>query len=96
MKTKEEYIVLLQKHEQQMRAHYGLKSMRIFGSVARGQQHDDSDVDLCVEPDALAMVRLKRQLESLLECPVDLVRLHKHMNPYLLEQIEQHGTYVFN
>ena len=72
--------------------------MRIFGSVARGENTPLSDVDLCVEmqPDAFAMVRLKRQLEGLLQCPVDLVRMHKHMNPFLLQQIERDGTYVFN
>ena len=29
------------------------------------------------------------------ECPVDVVRLHKHINPYLLKEIENDGIYVF-
>lgn len=41
-----------------------------------------------MEPKAFLVVRLKRYLENLLESPVDLVRKHKHMNPYLLREIE--------
>lgn len=40
------------------------------------------------------MVRLKRFLEDLLQCSVDVVRIHKHMNPFLLEEINKDGIYV--
>ena len=29
------------------------------------------------------------------DCQVDVVRLHKHINPYLLKEIENDGIYVF-
>ena len=29
--------------------HYGVHSMLLFGSLAKGQQHEGSDVDICVE-----------------------------------------------
>jgi len=47
-----------------------------------------------MEPQAYLMVRLKRFLERLLGCSVDVVRLHKHMNPYLLQEIDRDGIYV--
>jgi len=54
----------------------GVKSLRLFGSVARGEAVGDSDVDLLVEfsrPTGMfGLVRLKRYLEELLGCPVDL------------------------
>ncbi len=40
------------------------------------------------------VVRLKRFLENLLECSVDIVRLHKHINPFLLKEIEHDGIYI--
>ena len=53
-------------------------------------------MDVCVEmePSAYLLVRLKRFLESLLGCSVDVVRMHKHINPYLLKEIENDGIYV--
>ena len=29
--------------------HYGVHSMMLFGSLARNEQREDSDVDICVE-----------------------------------------------
>ena len=49
---------------------------------------------LQMEPHAFLLVRLKRFLEHLLGCPVDIVRMHKHINPYLLQEIEHDGIYV--
>ena len=76
--------------------HYGVHSMTLFGSLARNEQREDSDVDICVdmEPSLYLLVRLKRFLEELLQCTVDVVRMHKHINPYLLESIERDGIYV--
>lgn len=75
---------------------FGIKSLRIFGSVSRNEQKEDSDIDVCVEmePEIYRMVRLKRFLENLLQCSVDVVRVHKHINPYLLEEIDKDGIYV--
>lgn len=55
-----------------------------------------SDVDVCVEmePKVLLLVRLKRFLENILQCSVDVVRIHKHMNPFLLKEIEHDGIYL--
>jgi predicted nucleotidyltransferase len=41
-------------------------------------------------------VRLQRYLEQLLECPVDVIHMHKHINPYLLKDINRDGIYVIN
>ena len=75
---------------------FGVRTLRLFGSVSRGEQHEDSDVDVCVEmePTLYLVVRLKRFLEQLLQCSVDIVRMHKHINPYLLKDIERDGIYV--
>lgn len=96
MKTKEEYISLIKAHSEELKVTFGIKSLRLFGSVARNEHNAQSDVDICVEmePKMYLMVRLKRFLESLLQCSVDVVRMHKHMNPFLLNEIERDGIYL--
>jgi hypothetical protein len=96
MRTTKEYIDLISAHAGELRSQFGIRSLRLFGSVSRGEQTDTSDVDVCVEmaPRLFLIVRLQRYLEELLMCPVDVVRMHKHMNPYLLKNIEHDGIYV--
>ena len=96
MRTKNEYIELIENQEDELRKGYGVRSLRLFGSVSRDEQIEGSDVDVCVEmePRAYLIVRLKRFLEHLLGCPVDVVRMHQHMNPYLLQEINKDGIYV--
>ena len=96
MKTTKEYISLIASHAEELKTLFGVKSLRIFGSVSRNEQNDGSDIGVCVdmEPKIYMMVRLKRFLEDLLQCSVDVVRIHKHMNPFLLEEINKDGIYV--
>lgn len=96
MKTTKEYISLIASHAEELKTLFGVKSLRIFGSVSRNEQNDGSDIDVCVdmEPKIYMIVRLKRFLEDLLQCSVDVVRIHKHMNPFLLEEINKDGIYV--
>lgn len=96
MKTREEYISLIVSHADDLRTKFGVKSLRLFGSVSRGENHEGSDVDVCVdmEPKAYMLVALKRFLSNLLQCSVDVVRMHKHINPFLLDEIERDGIYV--
>jgi predicted nucleotidyltransferase len=56
---------------------YGVESISLFGSVARGDSGPRSDVDLLVDVDdevtLFGLSRLKHHLEDLLGMPVDLV-----------------------
>ena len=96
MKSTKEYIALIASHADELKLSFGVRSLRIFGSVSRNEQRDGSDIDVCVdmEPKTYLVVRLKRFLENLLQCSVDVVRMHKHMNPYLLDEINRDGIYV--
>ena len=49
MLTTVEYLSLLREYMRKNAAKYGISRMGIFGSVARGEQHEGSDVDICVE-----------------------------------------------
>ena len=47
MKTTKEYISLIESHAEELRTLFGIKSLRIFGSVSRNEQKEGSDVDVC-------------------------------------------------
>ncbi|WP_353684852.1 nucleotidyltransferase family protein [Thermodesulfovibrio sp. 3907-1M] len=77
MKTKDEVKAILEKHKDEIRKKYGVIIIGIFGSWARDEQKETSDVDILVEierPIGLAFFELWDELEELLGCKVDLVR----------------------
>lgn len=72
---------------------YGVESISLFGSVARGDAGPQSDVDLLVYVDdrmtLFRLSRLKRRLQDLLGRPVDLVTpgaLRPHMRDTILAE----------
>ena len=70
---------------------YGVASLEVFGSIARGEDQLDSDVDLLyvLKPDARLGFRifdLEDELAALFGRPVDLVA-RKSINKYLREQV---------
>jgi hypothetical protein len=68
----------------------GVRSVDIFGSVARGESRPNSDVDLLVDFDrAIGLFhffRVQRRLEQILGCRVDLV-MREAVKPQLRERI---------
>jgi predicted nucleotidyltransferase len=71
-------------------AKHGARNVRVFGSAARDEATDCSDVDLLVdlEPDRslLDQVGLQQELEELLGRKVDVV-VEGGISPYLEERI---------
>lgn len=56
---------------------YGIFNIRVFGSVARGEARDDSDIDLLVDSRRHSLFDLggfKYDLENLLSARVDVVK----------------------
>ena len=96
MKTTNDYITILRKYLSTKADAYGITKIGIFGSVARNEQTEDSDVDICVEmkkPDLFTMVHIKEELQELFGKPVDIVRLRNKMNQMLLKKIKRDGIY---
>jgi predicted nucleotidyltransferase len=76
---------------------FGIVRIGVFGSVAREENTDASDVDVVVElgrPDLFALVGIKQELEEILHQPIDVVRYREGMNAYLKRRIEQEAVYV--
>ena len=97
MKSQTEILNLLRRYKPPAQKKYGLTKIGIFGSVARGEQTADSDVDVCYEgqaPSLLTLDKIQTELEQLLDCKVDLVRVHDNMNSLLRQRILRDGIYV--
>lgn len=77
--------------------HYGVSSMLLFGSVARNEQKEGSDVDVCVEmkPNLFKQAGVKCYLQEMLNCPVDVVRMRENMNQLFKQQILKYGVRVY-
>ena len=75
---------------------YGVTRIGIFGSVARNEAHNESDIDIVVDmsPDLLKRVSLKAELELIFDKKVDVVRYWYGMNNYLKARIDQEAVYV--
>jgi len=74
-------------------AKYGASNVRVFGSVARGEEGPESDVDLLIELEAgrslLDHVALLQDLEEVLSLKVDVVNekaLHHRIRDRVLRE----------
>jgi predicted nucleotidyltransferase len=93
----EEVLNILQRHKPSISKRFGVLEIGIFGSVARGEAQETSDIDVVVKtevPDLFMMVDLKEELENLLGADVDLVRYWPRMNPYLKRRIDREARYA--
>jgi len=74
---------ILRAHKEELRERFGVSSIAIFGSYARGEETELSDVDILVEferPIGWEIVDLKDYLESLLGVKVDLITKNAAMS----------------
>ena len=72
--------------------------MRLFGSMARDEQTNDSDVDVFVEtrtPNPFLLMEARDFLEASTGRPVDIIRNHRNLNPRLKKRIERDGITIF-
>lgn len=94
---RDDVIKVLTEHQKEL-SKYGVKSIAIFGSVARAEEKSTSDVDLLVEFDQpvglFLFVDLRDYLQALLDHNVDLVT-KQALHPQLKEQILKELQYVY-
>ena len=82
MKSTSDYIRLLKQFKENKAASYGIQKIGLFGSVARGEQQEGSDVDVCFEGNAIGLFKLsalKSELEALFDTTIDLLRMCKQL-----------------
>ena len=85
-----ELLRLKKKEIHRIARQHGARNLRVFGSVARGEAGEGSDLDLLVEMEPrrslLDLVAIKQDLEDLLGCKVDVVT-EAAVSPYLRERV---------
>lgn len=89
-------IALIRAHREEIDA-FGVRSLALFGSVARDEAGPESDIDVLVEFDGPThfkpYMRLKFLLEDVLGRRVDLVT-RKGLHPELRESVETEALLV--
>ncbi len=96
MKTLRDIQLTLGKHKQHLFSKYPIKSLAIFGSYARREQNEESDLDIIVEFNdkiGLRFVDLAEELEQLIGFKVDLVS-RKGIKDKYFQKIKSDLTYV--
>jgi predicted nucleotidyltransferase len=77
---------------------YGVSSLAVFGSFARGEARADSDLDLlvtfAVRVSLLGMVALQRELSDLVGRKVDL-QTEAALSPYIKDQILRERQVIY-
>lgn len=95
--TRDHIIQNLREHQPSLAARYGVESLAIFGSVARNEATERSDVDLLVEfskPVGLFdLFALQDELEEILGRPVD-VGTKASLKPRVRERVLEELVYV--
>lgn len=97
MRTVQDYITTIRQNSSKITNDFGIRSLCVFGSVSRNEQTESSDLDVCVEtetPNPFLLADFKEYLQNLFKCSVDVVRIHKNMNPFLKSRIEREGIYA--
>ena len=87
---RDEVLSLLRAHKSEIMSRFGVAELALFGSVARGQAIERSDVDILARFDGPATSKqyfgLQFYIEDLLGCNVDLVTdkaLRAELRPYV-------------
>ena len=95
--TREHVLSELRAHQSWLAHDFGVAEIALFGSVARNDAGDGSDVDVLVRFDGPATARryfgVQFYLEDLLGCPVDLVT-HKALRPELRPNVAREAIHV--
>lgn len=96
--TRNDILVFLKEHREELRQVYGVRKIALFGSHARLAAHDDSDIDIAVElaeeqKTLTNFFALKRYLEEHLGSPVDL-GIESAMKPIIKEAAQKDMLYV--
>ncbi|WOD41720.1 nucleotidyltransferase family protein [Nodosilinea sp. E11] len=90
-------VTLAQAHQRELES-LGIKTLELFGSVARDQAHPNSDVDFLVEftiePTLFDVFRVQHYLEDLLDCAVD-IGTHAALKAHLREPVTKDAVRVF-
>lgn len=94
---REDILSFIAAYKAKFEEEFGIKRIGLFGSYARGEVREESDIDIVVEiekPDLFQLIGIKQAIEEALGTKVDIVRLRDKMNQALRSRIERDAIYV--
>ena len=97
MISTKEVINILKKFKAESASKYGITSLVLFGSFARNQQKETSDVDIFVtlkEPDFFVLERIKEELEYLVQIPTDVINYRESLPNSFKQNILNDAIYI--
>ncbi|MBQ0024924.1 MAG: nucleotidyltransferase domain-containing protein [Bacteroidales bacterium] len=97
MTTRDQIIVLLRTFKNENAEKFGIERMSLFGSVARGEHNENSDVDLLIKfksPSLYLYADLSNTLETILGMKVDIVSESARKRPGFIEEISKDLIYL--
>ncbi len=99
MITKEEILIFLKKNKSLFKKNYNVTKIGLFGSYARNEYTEKSDIDILIELDSHTndifekKQELRKYLEENLHKNVDICR-EKYIKPYVKKEILKEAVYV--
>lgn len=97
MKTTQEIITTLRDYKNRYADKYGIEVLGLFGSAARGEQDEKSDIDIIIKihrPSFFTCFNIREELENLFQRKVDLITLHENMFNNFRINLENDAIYV--
>ena len=95
--NRDEIILLLRRFKKMNRHNDNIVRIGLFGSAARGDMGEKSDIDIVVQlktQDLFDLIGIKLDLEEELRTPVDIVSYREKMNEFLKKRIDKEAVYV--
>ncbi len=90
----EEIQKILARHKKELYEKYKIKEIGVFGSFVRGEEREESDIDILVEfeevPGLIKFIEIEEYLSKLLGRKVDLVRkpaIRKELSHRILKEV---------
>ena len=97
MLSTKEVIKILKKFKVDSASKYGITSLGLFGSFARNQQNETSDVDVFVtlkESDFFVLERIREELENLVHKNIDIVNYRESLRKSFKQNILNDAIYI--
>ena len=94
---RQDILKILDLYKKEVANEYKITQIGIFGSIARGEANDESDIDVVIrisEPDFFTLAGIKNDLEDRLKKSVDIVTYTDTMNSFLKKRIDREAVYA--
>ncbi len=97
MISQEDILNYLIQHKKEFQKKYNIEKIGLFGSYARGEANESSDIDIVInlkKATLSALVGIKEDIESYFKTHVDIIQYRDRMNSFLKNRIEREAIYV--